>query len=82
MSVIRKSSRAVTVKLPQQLEERLAELAEARNCSRSDLVREALVAYVSGTGPSALAAAADLVGAFEGPADLSTNSRYLDDFGR
>ena len=82
MSVIRKSTRAVTVKLPQQLEERLAELAEARNCSRSDLVREALVAYVSGTGPSALAAAVDLVGAFEGPADLSTNSGYLDDFGR
>lgn len=82
MSVIRKSTRAVTVKLPRQLEERLAELAEARRCSRSDLVREALVAYVSAASPSAVAAAADLIGAFDGPADLSTNPKYLDDFGK
>jgi len=62
--------------------------SEREHLSESELVRGALVAYVSqrnaGTvNMSALEQAGDLVGCFSrGPSDLSSNPRNLDDFGR
>ena len=62
--------------------------SEREHLSKSELVRRALVAYISQRNAavptrSALDQAGDLVGCFSGgPSDLSSNPRYLDDFGR
>ena len=57
--------------------------------SKSELVRRALVAYVTRPADdmepfvSALDRAGDLVGCFDGsPPDLASNPRHLDGFGR
>jgi len=63
--------------------------SEREHLSKSDLVRRALVVYISQRDAavptlSALEQAGDLVGCFSGgPSDLSSNPRHLlDDFGR
>ena len=76
----------LTVKLPQPLQAKLDALVARRGRSRSDLVREAIERLVSeggcATSPSALDIAKDLKGVMRGPKDLSTNPKYLRDFGR
>ncbi len=78
----------LTIKIPSDLEQELVLASQREHLSKSELVRRALVAYVSqrkaGTGQmSALEQAGDLVGCFSGgPPDLSANPRHLDDFGR
>lgn len=74
--------RTVSFKLPEPLVRTLEELATRRQTSRSALVREALQALVSQGASSFNAAAGDLVGSVEGPSDLATNPRHLQDFGR
>jgi hypothetical protein len=77
-----------TLKLPKDLDASLSRRAARMGLTRSAVVREALAAYLGHAGgrrtapPSFLDAAADLVGAVSGPADLSTNRRHLDDFGK
>ncbi len=81
-------STLLTLKLPEELAQRLARVAERRGITKSEAAREALARFVAepepkAYGPSALDLAGDLVGAVTGgPADLSTNPRHLDDFGR
>ncbi len=78
----------LTIKIPPQLEQELVLASERQHLSKSELVRRALVAYVSqrkAAAPyiSALEQAGDLVGCFSGgPSDLSSNPAHLDDFGR
>ena len=78
----------LTIKIPAQLEQDIVQASEREHLTKSELVRRALVAYVSQRQPSAAAISAldqagDLVGCFTGgPADLSSNPRHLDDFGR
>jgi Arc/MetJ-type ribon-helix-helix transcriptional regulator len=78
----------LTIKIPPQLEQEIARASQREHLSKSELVRRALVAYVSqrnAAAPtmSALEQAGDLVGCFSGgPPDLSTDPRHLDDFGR
>ena len=78
----------LTIKIPPQLEQDLILASEREHLSKSELVRRALVAYVSQRkaatpAMSALDQAGDLVGCFVGgPTDLSSNPRHLDDFGR
>ncbi|WP_156373074.1 CopG family transcriptional regulator [Pseudorhodoferax sp. Leaf267] len=79
----------LTIKISPVLEQQLLEAADRAHLSKSELVRRALAAYVArpadGTEPfvSALDRAGDLVGCFEGgPADLASNPRHLDGFGR
>jgi len=78
----------LTIKIPPQLEQDLVLASEREHLSKSELVRRALVAYVSQRkaatpAMSALEQAGDLVGCFVGGAtDLSSNPRHLDDFGR
>jgi predicted transcriptional regulator len=73
--------RTVTFKLPIELDRRLNEFAKSRGSSRSAVVREALEALtVQHTSIGALAA--DLIGSLEGPGDLSTNPKYMADFGK
>lgn len=77
----------LTLKLPAQLDEQLAQLAQREHLSKSEVVRQALAAYVHQRGAearsvSALDAVADLVGCFEGtPRDLSSNPDHMAGFG-
>jgi Arc/MetJ-type ribon-helix-helix transcriptional regulator len=74
--------RTVSFKLPPELDDQLNELARRRCASRSAVVREALEALRADSRRSFTALAGDLVGCVEGPGDLSTNPRYMDDFGK
>ncbi|BDI03050.1 ribbon-helix-helix protein, CopG family [Sphaerotilus microaerophilus] len=78
----------LTIKIPPPLDAALADASAAAQVTKSELVRRAISAYLAGAKarsdqPSALELAGDLVGCFGGgPADLSSNPRHLDDFGR
>ena len=69
------------MKLPENLDAQLTDLAKRRNASRSAIMREALELLARGTGTSVTAAAADLVGSLRGPKDLSTAKKHLDGYG-
>jgi Arc/MetJ-type ribon-helix-helix transcriptional regulator len=80
----------ISLKLTEALDAQLTEQAHRRRLSKSELVRRALTAFLQssklGVEDSAAQSAADLladlVGCCEGgPADLSSNTAYLSDFG-
>lgn len=77
-----------SIKLTVQQERALREAAEARGVSDSFLVREALESYLAGPANSTRSGSvADVavrwLGAVDDtPADLSTNPKYLDGFGK
>ncbi len=77
--------KTVSIKLPEALVARLGSAASRRRTTRSELMREALEAYLSGhpevKPDSFLAANHDLAGIVKGPRDLSTNKGHLRDFG-
>ena len=77
-----KPMRTVSFKLPLELDRELNELARRRRSSRSALVREALQALTKGGRPTIGELAGDLIGSLEGPGDLSTNPKYMADFGK
>jgi predicted transcriptional regulator len=76
----------LSLKLPDTLDYRLAHAASRRKSTKSEVVREAIAAYLAETGKddagSALTLAKDLAGIVTGPADLSTNPAHLKHFGR
>ena len=75
--------RSVTLKLPKHLDDLLQRLARQRGISQSAVIREALEAYGVEPKESALSRAGDLVGSLKGlPRDLSTNPKYMKDFGK
>jgi predicted DNA-binding protein len=77
--------KALSVKLPDPLETRLAAAAKKRRVSKSSLVRDALEAFLEADGiqaGSALDVVRDLAGSIHGPGDLSYNKAHLRDFGR
>ncbi len=74
--------RTVSFKLPKSLDEALSDMAQRRNSSRSAIVREALAGLAAGGRRSVTAMVDDLVGAMEGPADLSTNPKHLSGYGK
>jgi predicted transcriptional regulator len=77
--------KTLSLKLPDDLDARLAALATRQGASKSEVVRSALNAYLArgddGTPGSALELAGELVGAFEGPDDLSHADRHMDGYG-
>ena len=77
--------KTLTLKVPLELDLRLASAAKHRGESKSALVREALEAYLADqkNAPplSCYDLAKDIIGCFEGPGDLSTNPKYMDGFG-
>jgi metal-responsive CopG/Arc/MetJ family transcriptional regulator len=73
--------RPTTIKLPEELEALLDELARTRGISRSAVVREALQAYAVRGKASVTAAAGPLVGSLDGPRDLSTAAKHMRGFG-
>lgn len=78
--------KTLTLKLPHELDAKLAAAARRRDTTKSDVVRQALAVYLNG-GDNAgkgmfLELAADLIGSLEGPGDLSHNPKYMEDFGK
>lgn len=79
--------KTLSVKIPDPLAKWLLGEAKQTRRSRSELVREALEAKRQGNGgkPKRRSLADALLecgGTFDGPGDLSTNPRYMDDFGK
>ena len=77
----------ISIKIDPELERALVLASEREHLSKSELIRRALVSYLNqrsaAAAPSALDLVGDLAGCFSGgPADLSSNPRHLDDFGR
>jgi len=77
----------LTIKIPEALEQDLIRLNKQAHVSKSELVRQALQAFLA-RGPnavpfvSALDQVGDLVGCFSGgPTDLSSNPEHLTGFG-
>ncbi|HET9212617.1 MAG TPA: CopG family transcriptional regulator [Thermoanaerobaculia bacterium] len=78
--------KTLSLKLPDDLARELSTQARSRGTTKSEILREALAGFLSGTPRSDegsfLDRAGDLVGRLEGPEDLSYNKKYLDDYGR
>lgn len=79
--------KAISLKLPDRLLERLAAESRARGTTKSSLVRECLEkslgARALGGKASCYDLASDLAGSLKGrPRDLATNPKYLQGFGR
>jgi metal-responsive CopG/Arc/MetJ family transcriptional regulator len=75
----------VSLKMPEDLATRLEAAARERGMTRSAVLRAALEAYLErkGTGNGTAAdRAKDLIGALEGPRDLSESVRHMKGFGR
>ena len=77
----------ISIKIDPELERALVLASEREHLSKSELMRRALVSYLNQRSAAAASSALDLVGDLAGcfsggPADLSSNPRHLDDFGR
>lgn len=79
----------LSIKVPTELERQIAAASRSEQITKSELVRRAVVAYVTrrprstSAFVSALDQAGDLVGCFEGgPKDLATHPRHMKDFGK
>ncbi|HPO15310.1 MAG TPA: CopG family transcriptional regulator [Candidatus Hydrogenedentes bacterium] len=77
--------KTVTLKLDEGLDKKLSATARKQGTTKSDLLRKALLLYMSSEiavqPGSCLDLADDLIGCVEGPADLSTNKEYIKGFG-
>lgn len=76
----------LSLKVSDTLDHRLAHAASSRKSTKSEVIREALAAFLENAGKgqdgSALMLAKDLAGSITGPADLSVNPAHLNQFGR
>ncbi len=77
--------KSICLKIPEELDARLAAELEGRGVNRSELIREALESYLArpkGAPAASFAALArDLAGCVEGPEDLSCAPEHLDGYG-
>jgi len=78
--------KTISLKLPVPLANWLAKRANELGRSRSDLVRQALEEQRQGKNSRGEKSCAELMaefdGFFRGPRDLSTNPKYMRDFGK
>ena len=78
--------KTISLKLPAPLANWLARRAAELGRSRSDLVRQALEEQCQGKNSRGEKSCAELMvefgGFFRGPRDLSTNPKYMRDFGK
>lgn len=81
MSDFKKSMRAVSVRLPDDVDHALTAMARRRRMSRSAVVREALEKLAGRRRTSAADLAGYCIGCFEGPRDLSSSAKYWRGFG-
>lgn len=74
----------ISLKVPEALDFRLAQIAGKRGSSKSEVIRDALERMVTAKSTrkcSCLSMASDLIGCVEGPADLSHNKKHMKGFG-
>ena len=76
----------LTLKVPEVLNTQLNRYAQKKGITKSRIVREALVEYFSkddlrNTG-SFIDYSEDLIGKIEAPKDLSSNKKYLSEYGQ
>ena len=78
--------KTLTVKVPEELDLKLAAVAAKRGESKSNLIRTAIISILKENKAvipnSCLDMAKDLVGSVEGPSDLSCNKRHLNGYGK
>lgn len=78
--------KTVTVKIPEELDQRLSRVAEKTGKSKSNLIRAAIEYVLSMrddiTPNSCLDLAKDLSGSIEGPVDLSCGKKHLEGYGK
>jgi hypothetical protein len=75
----------ISLKVPDVLDARLTEEARRRRTSKSAVVRECvekLFSTPADQATSCLDLARDLAGCLNGPRDIATNPKYLEDFGQ
>jgi hypothetical protein len=76
----------ISVKVSEDLKNRIKNYAENTGTSPSSIIREAIEKYLSSKTKrvkgSFLDRAEDILGIGEGPEDLSTNKKYMKNFGR
>lgn len=77
--------KAISLKLPDPLFHDLTQRAKTSTSSQSEIIRIALAAYLQRDVQPTTASCADRAqrwtGSMDGPADLSTNPKYLEGFG-
>ncbi len=78
--------KTITLKVSEEIDERVRYEAQRQGISKSSLVREALASYLAepsnSSEPSVYDRIKDLLDSDgEGPSDLSTNPKYMEDFG-
>jgi predicted transcriptional regulator len=79
--------KAITLKLPDTLDHRLTHFTRQQmGGSKSAVVRKAIEVYLDAAPqsaePSGAVMAAKWLGLLNGPGDLSTDPKHLEDFGR
>lgn len=75
--------KTMSIKLPDDLDVQLADAAHRKGVTKSNLIRDAVAAYLERTDQGSFAAqAGDLVGCVTGPTDLASNTEHLDGYGR
>ena len=79
--------KTLSLKIPEQLERRIAHEVARRRMPKSALIREALEKHLGGISrkggpPGFIDLAGDLIGRYSGPGDVSTNPKYMKDFGK
>lgn len=73
--------RTISLKLPEDLDRALTELAERRKTTRAALLREAVERLTKEDRTTVGQLARDLFGSLQGPEDLSTGPEHLQGFG-
>ncbi|HKC25391.1 MAG TPA: ribbon-helix-helix protein, CopG family [Thermoanaerobaculia bacterium] len=77
--------RTVSLKIPDELNTKLAAAAHRRGWTKSELVRRAVAKFLPAAEPGEdgfLERAGELIGCVDGPPDLSTNPRHLRGYGK
>lgn len=78
--------KTISLKLPDDVHAKLANLSKQRGQAKSDIVRDALDVYLAerkqDTRVSCADLAGDLVGSVSGPTDLATNPKHMQGYGR
>ena len=78
--------KTISVKVPEELEAKLAAVAARRGESKSTLIRTAIEQLIASekdiTPNSCLDLSRDLVGCVDGPTDLSYNKKRLEGYGK
>lgn len=73
--------RTISLKIPEQLDQEIHQLARKRRLSRSVVMREALAGATRQLRKSALDLAGELAGCLNGPCDLSTSPSRMRGYG-